>query len=80
MASKSCECLWLSLVFVCDALTRRLGDTHAETQSARESLAQNLRVQQREDEAAEILRVRSWTKHVPNWCGIGTKRPLDGHQ
>ena len=58
--------------------TRRLGDSHVETDSARELLARNLRLQLREDEAKEIERVRSWSKYITS-CGFGsaTKRNRD---
>ena len=58
--------------------TRRLGDSHLETDSARKLLARNLRLQLREDEAKEIERVRSWSKYITS-CGFGsaTKRNRD---
>jgi hypothetical protein len=59
----------------------RVGNSHEETDSARQLLARNLRLQSREDEAKDIERVRSWSKYMTsNSGGPAIKRNRDDSQ
>lgn len=64
-----------------ESFKKLVGNSHEETDLARQFLARNLRLQNRENEAKDIERVRSWSKYVNSiGCSSAVKRNRDDSQ